>query len=160
MDAHIAVLAQEARSGRDYGEIVSVLRNAGRDRDAEDWARRGLADEPSGPWVDGLRQQLAVLLLGSGREAEAVAMYRDVFERRGTHSDYLRLRKTAEEAGQWRELRDWALDLARERARTGTHRRVYLGQLISVLLSEAWRTRRGRRRRGSPDRLAIRSGCS
>ena len=148
VDAHIAVLAQEARSGRDYGEIVSVLRNAGRDRDAEDWARRGLADEPSGPWVDGLRQQLAVLLLGSGREAEAVAMYRDVFERRGTHSDYLRLRKTAEEAGQWRELRDWALDLARERARTGKHRRVYLGELISVLLSEgladeAWSTAAG-----------------
>lgn len=28
MDAHVAVLAQEARSGRDYGEIVSVLRDA------------------------------------------------------------------------------------------------------------------------------------
>ncbi len=40
VNAHVAVLAQEARSGRDYGEIVSVLRKAGRNRDAEEWARR------------------------------------------------------------------------------------------------------------------------
>jgi len=31
VDAHVAVLAQETRSGRDFGEIVSVLRDAGRD---------------------------------------------------------------------------------------------------------------------------------
>src|SRR5450756_318185 len=55
VDAHVAVLAEEARSGRDYGEIVSVLRKAGRDRDAEEWARKGLAAEPSGPWNDALR---------------------------------------------------------------------------------------------------------
>jgi hypothetical protein len=57
--AHVAVLAQEARSGRDYGEIVAVLRNAGRDRQAEEWARRGLAAEPLSPWTDALREQLA-----------------------------------------------------------------------------------------------------
>jgi hypothetical protein len=39
VDAHVAVLAEEARGGRDYGEIVSVLRKAGRDRDAEERAR-------------------------------------------------------------------------------------------------------------------------
>ena len=148
VDAHVAVLAQEARSGRDYGEIVSVLRKAGRDRDAEEWARRGLAAEPSSPWTDALREQLAELLLGSGRGDEAVAMYREVFERRATHSDYLRLRKAAEQAGQWKELRGWALDFMRERARTGEYRQVHLGELISVLLredlaDEAWSTAAG-----------------
>jgi len=116
------VLAQEARSGRDYGEIVSVLRKAGRDRDAEEWARRGLAAEPSSPWTDALREQLAELLLGSGRGDEAVAMHREVFERRAMHSDYLRLRKAAEQAGQWKKLRGWALDFMRERARAGEYR--------------------------------------
>lgn len=67
VDAHVAVLAQEARSGRDFGEIVSVLRAAGRDREAEEWARKGLAAEPLSPWTDALREQLAEMLLGSGR---------------------------------------------------------------------------------------------
>jgi uncharacterized Zn finger protein len=148
VDAHVAVLAEEARSSRDYGEIVSVLQNAGRDRDAEEWARRGLAAEPSGPWTDALREQLAELLLGSGRGDEAVAMYREVFERRATHSDFLRLRKAAELAGQWKGLRGWALDFMRERARTGKYRQAHLGEHISVLLreglaDEAWSTAAG-----------------
>jgi len=154
VDAHLAVLAQEARSGRDYGEIVSVLRKAGRDRDAEEWARRGLAAEPLSPWADALREQLAKQLLGSGRGDEAVAMYREVFERRATHSDYLRLRKAAEQAGRWREVRGWALDFMRERARTGKYRQVHLGELISVLLredlaEEAWSTAAG-----EPDQIS------
>jgi uncharacterized Zn finger protein len=61
------MLAQEARSGRDYREIVSVLRKAGRDDNAEEWARSGLAAQPLSPWTDALRAQLAELLLGSGR---------------------------------------------------------------------------------------------
>lgn len=148
VDAHVAVLAEEARSSRDYGEIVSVLQNAGRDRHAEEWARRGLAAEPSSPWTDALREQLAELLLGSGRGDEAVAMYREVFERRATHSDFLRLRKAAEQAGQWKGLRGWALDFMRERARTGKYRQAHLGEHISVLLreglaDEAWSTAAG-----------------
>jgi tetratricopeptide (TPR) repeat protein len=148
VDAHVAVLAQEARSGRDYGEIVSVLRKASRDRDAEEWVRRGLAAEPLSPWTDALREQLAEMLLSSGRQDEAVAMYREVLKRRATLSDYLRLRKVAEQAGQWKELRGWALDYMRERACTGRYRQVHLGQLISVLLhedlaEEAWSTAAG-----------------
>ena len=148
VDAHVAVLAQEARSGRDYGEIVSVLRKAGRDRDAEEWARRGLAAEPLSPWADALREQLAQLLLGSGRGNEAIAMYREVFERRATHSDYLRLRKAAEQARRWKEVRGWALDFMRELARTGKYRQAHIGELISVLLredlaEEAWSTAAG-----------------
>jgi hypothetical protein len=109
---------------------------------------RGLAVEPSSPWADALREQLAELLFGGGRGDEAVAMYRKVFERRATQSDYLRLRKAAGQAGQWRELRGWALDFMRERARTGEYRQVHLSELISVLLredlvNEAWSTAAG-----------------
>jgi uncharacterized Zn finger protein len=148
VDAHVAVLAEDARSGRGYGEIVSLLRKAGRDRDAEEWARKGLAGEPSSPWNDGLRGQLAELLLGSGRGNEAVAMHREAFEQRTMHQDFLQLRNTAEQAGQWQELRDWALEFMRERARTGKFRQVRLGELITVLLheglvDEAWATASG-----------------
>jgi hypothetical protein len=64
------------------------------------------------------------------------------------HSDYLCLRKAAEQAGQWKELRGWALGLMRERARAGEYRQVHLGELISVLLredlaDEAWSTATG-----------------
>ncbi len=148
VDAHVAVLAQEARSDRDFGEIVSVLRDAGREQEAEQWARQGLAADPLSPWTDRLREQLAELLLGSGRGDEGVAMYRDVFERRATHSDYARLRKATEQAGQWQDLQVWALDFLRERARTGEYWRAHLAELISVLLhedlaDEAWSTAGG-----------------
>lgn len=98
VDVHVAVLAEEARRGRDYGEIVSVLGKAGRDSEAEEWVRRGLADDPSSPWTDGLREQLADLLVHTGRADEAVAMYREVFERRTMHQDFLRLRVAAARA--------------------------------------------------------------
>jgi hypothetical protein len=143
VDAHVAVLAEDLRGGRDYGKIVAVLRDAGRDQDAEEWARKGLADEPSSPWADDLREQLADLLLAGGRGDEAVAVHREVFEQRTLHQDYLRLRHVAEQAGQWAKLRDWALDFMRERARTGEFRGVRVSELIGVLvredlLDEAW----------------------
>ena len=142
VDAHVAVLAEDLRGARGYGEIVAVLRDAGRDGDAEQWARKGLAAERSGPWADELREQLVELLLSSGRGDEAVAIYREAFERRTIHQDYLRLRQVAERAGQWPDLRDWALDFLRDRARAEA---FHLRELISVLiredlLDEAWTT--------------------
>ena len=95
VDTQVAVLAEEARSARDYQEIVSVLRKAGRDRDAEAWARKGIADGPSSHWTDALRGQLAEILLDNGRGNEAVAMYREDFERRPLHQVFIQLRRTA-----------------------------------------------------------------
>jgi hypothetical protein len=140
VDAHVAVLAEDLRSTRRYSEIVEVFRAAGRDGDAEQWARRGLAEHPSGFQADHLRDQLAELLLGSGRGGDAVAVCREVFERRTIHQDYLKLRYAAERAGQWAGLRGWALSLLRDRARAD---RRYVTQLVSVLireklLDEAW----------------------
>lgn len=40
IDAHVAVLAEDLRGAHRYGEIVEVLRAAGRDDDAEPWGAR------------------------------------------------------------------------------------------------------------------------
>jgi hypothetical protein len=55
VDAHVAVLAENLHGARQYGEIVTALRNAGRDADAKRWARRGLAEDPASYWADDLR---------------------------------------------------------------------------------------------------------
>jgi hypothetical protein len=142
VDAHVAVLAENLHGARQYGEIVTVLRDAGRGADAERWARRGLAEDPAGYWADGLREQLAGLLLASGRGEEAVCVHRAEFERRTLHQDYSRLRDTAERAGQWSGLREWALEYLRARAQV---KEFYVRELIGVLIGEelpdeAWTT--------------------
>jgi len=43
VDAHVAVLAEDLRGTYGYTGIVQVLRAAGRDEEAERWAREGLA---------------------------------------------------------------------------------------------------------------------
>jgi len=89
-----------------------------------------------------LREQLAGLLLASGRGEEAVSVHRAEFERRTLHQDYARLRDTAERAGKWSELREWALEYLRDRAQV---KEFYVRELIGVLiredlLDEAWTT--------------------
>jgi len=134
------VLAEDLRGAHRYGEIVAVLRAAGRDDDAEQWARQGLAEQPSSPQTDRLRDQLVDLLLDGGRGAEAVAVRREIYERRAIHQDYLKLRHAAQQAGQWADLSGWALNLLRDRAHA---EQWYVRELISVLasenpLNEAW----------------------
>jgi hypothetical protein len=133
IDAHVTVLAEDLRGAHRYSEIVEVLRAAGRDDDAEQWARKGLAEQPSGFQTDRLRDQLVDLLLDGGRGAEAVAVTREIYERRAIHQDYLTLRHAAQQAGQWADLSGWALSLLRDRAHTEPW---YVRELISVLVSE------------------------
>ena len=133
IDAHVAVLAEDLRGAHRYGEIVAVLRAAGRDDDAEQWARKGLAEHASGFQTDRLRDQLVDLLLDGGAGAEAVAVRREIYERRPIHQDYLALRHAAQQAGNWADLNGWALDLLRDRAHA---EQWYVRELISVLVSE------------------------
>jgi tetratricopeptide (TPR) repeat protein len=140
IDAHVAVLAEDLRGAHRYSEIMEVLRDAGRDDAAEQWARKGLAEHPSGPQTDRLRDQLVDLLLDGGRGADAVAVCREIYERRAIHQDYLKLRHAARQAGQWPDLSGWALNLLRDRAQADQR---YVRELISVLvredlLDEAW----------------------
>jgi len=133
IDAHVAVLAEDLRGAHRYSEIVAVLRDAGRDDAAEQWARKGLAEHHSGPQTDRLRDQLVDLLLDGDREADAVAVCREIYERRAIHQDYLKLRHAAQQGGQWADLSGWALSLLRDRAHTEPW---YVRELISVLVSE------------------------
>jgi len=140
IDAHVAVLAEDLRGAHRYSEIMEVLRDAGRDDAAEQWARKGLAEHPSGFQTDRLRDQLVDLLLDGDREADAVAVCREIYERRAIHQDYLKLRHAAQQAGQWPDLSGWALNLLRDRAQADQR---YVRELISVLvredlLDEAW----------------------
>ena len=140
IDAHVAVLAEDLRGAHRYSEIMEVLRDAGRDDAAEQWARKGLAEHPSGFQTDRLRDQLVDLLLDGDREADAVAVCREIYERRAIHQDYLKLRHAARQAGQWPDLSGWALNLLRGRAQADQR---YVRELISVLvredlLDEAW----------------------
>jgi hypothetical protein len=133
IDAHVAVLAEDLRGAHRYGEIVKVLRAAGRDDDAEQWARKGLAEHPFSFQTDRLRDQLVDLLLDGGAGAEAVAVRREIYERRAIHQDYLALRHAAQQAGNWTDLSGWALDLLRDRAHA---EQWHVRELISVLVSE------------------------
>ncbi len=133
IDAHVAVLAEDLRGAHRYGEIVKVLRAAGRDDDAGQWARQGLAEHPSGPQTDRLRDQFVDVLLDGGAGADAVAVRREIYERRALHQDYLKLRHAAQQAGQWADLSGWAVNLLRDRARADPR---YVRELISVLISE------------------------
>ena len=56
------MLAETLHGARQYGEIVTVLRDAGREAEAERWARRGLAEDPASYWADELREQLGVAI--------------------------------------------------------------------------------------------------
>ncbi len=69
--------------------------------DAERWARRGLAEDPASHWTDLLREQLAGLLLASGRGEEAVSVHRAEFERRTLRQDYARLRDKCRKSSGW-----------------------------------------------------------
>jgi hypothetical protein len=133
VDAHVAVLAEDLRGARRYGEIVDVLRDAGRHGEAERWARKGLMAHLTDPWSDDLRDRLAEILLTDDRGDEAVALLRGAFERRTIARDYLALRRVAERAGRWADLRDWALGYFRDRAREDGR---YITELINVLLRE------------------------
>jgi hypothetical protein len=95
---------------------------------------------------NGLREQVAGLLLASGRGEEAVCVHRAEFERRTLHQDYSRLRDTAERAGQWPGLREWALEY------------LGAGNAARHRSSPSW-TRRSRRRRTELATQPGHSGC-
>ncbi len=73
------------------------------------------------------------LLLDGGRGAGAVAVRREIYERRTIYQDYLKFRHAAQQAGQWADLSGWAVNLLRDRAHA---EQWYVRELISVLVSE------------------------
>ncbi len=86
VDRHVAILAENLNSARQYQRIVVALRDAGRPAEAIDWARRGLAEHDGGPQGDRLGDLLVDMEIDVGELEAAVALRRDAFERRPTGS--------------------------------------------------------------------------
>jgi hypothetical protein len=142
VDHYVSVLAEDLRNAHGYNPIVDALLAAGREDDAETWARRGLADTPVGQYTGPLRARLTELLLEAGRGAEAVAENRAAFQAQPSATGYQVLRKTALAAGTWETEHRPALDTLRAKAAHGTP--TWAFYLVAILLDEgleeeAWR---------------------
>lgn len=146
VDRAVAVLAESIHP-YDHAEIAELLWEAGRDDEAEVWVRRVIEEPYYRARMSDLREQLVERLLAAGRGDEAVALFKDEFAR--YHPSYYRfidLRRVTQSAGQWEEVRDWALDRVREYLgksdeSLGIDRVVYNTIRILLaedLLDEAW----------------------
>ncbi|EFC83286.1 lipopolysaccharide assembly protein LapB [Parafrankia sp. EUN1f] len=133
VDRHVAVLAENLTSARQYQRIVVALRDAGRPAEAIDWARRGLAEHGGGPQEDRLRDLLVDLVIDAGDPAAAVALRRDDFERRPTVTAYRALLDTERRCAADTGLAAWAMAVLRARV---ARQPAYVDDLVAVLLAE------------------------
>ncbi|MEU7913232.1 hypothetical protein [Microbispora bryophytorum] len=96
-----------------------MLTEAGRDREALEWAERGLA-AADGAYDRRLADFTATALAVAGRGREALALRRAQFERDRSLAVYQALHAAAT-PDRWPELRAWALGLLRYDASTARH---------------------------------------
>ena len=109
VDARIGLLARDLTSAARYVDIINLLRTAGRDADALQWAREGLFAHDSNP-----DEQLVVVATGlldaAGKKDEAVVLLTKSFVRCPSLELYTKLaeRKSGDDR---RAVTDWAADL-------------------------------------------------
>lgn len=146
VDSYVAVLAEDLRSTAQFVTIVTVLRTNGRGDEAEQWARRGLAESAHPTDTEKLRDLLVGLLLEREAADEALAVRRSAFERVPSPDLYQKLRETAEHLGVWTSsLRTEALDYVRAKA--------HVSQVVSVLRAEGLEEEAWQAALASPGRL-------
>ena len=115
VDAVVAIYAADLiESGWTHLLIARELDAAGRDREALDWAERGLreAERPDYRLVDYLAGRYAA----AGRNEDALSLRRDRFRAERTLVHYQVLRQAAAECGKWPAERESALALLRDDA--------------------------------------------
>ncbi|WP_182907551.1 SWIM zinc finger domain-containing protein [Microbispora sp. H13382] len=142
IDLLVTVLGHGGRP--DYPGIVEVLTEAERDREALEWAERGLA-AADGAYDRRLTDFAATAHAAAGRGDEALALRRAQFERDRSLTVYQVLHAAAT-PDHWPELRAWALELLRQdasTARRGPSAWQPPSMLVDVLLwensnEEAW----------------------
>ena len=115
-DELIDVLQRDLRSPETYHQIVRALHAAGRDDEALDWGRRGLAAftgrfSQAGP----LRETLAALLRDRDQVPAAVALFWDGFANELSFGAYQRLMTEADLDGSRAVRREQAIELLRAR---------------------------------------------
>jgi hypothetical protein len=72
IDLLIRVIARDLTSGHSYARIIEICRDAGRDREATQWAERGYRHHPKWP---GMRVLLAEQYQRAGLDDEALALH-------------------------------------------------------------------------------------
>ena len=117
-DALIEVHGRDLRSADACEQIARALQAAGRVDEAIGWARDGLDALADQPWQTApLRDYLAGLLRSQSEEDDALALYREAFDRQPSLTAYRRL---LEEAGEgtdsWKQR---ALEVLRRRLGDG-----------------------------------------
>jgi uncharacterized Zn finger protein len=115
VDAVVAIYAADlTKSGSTHLLIARELDAAGRDREALDWAERGLreAEQPDYRLVDYLADRYAAV----GRNEDVLRLRRDRFRAERTLAHYQLLRQAAAECGKWAAERESALALLRDDA--------------------------------------------
>lgn len=140
-DALIEVYRDDLKTPDAYLEIAQVLAVAGRDDEAEAWAREGLEAFADRSWqTPPLRGFLAGLLHDRGEQAAARELFWDAFEQAPSLSAYRRL---LEEAGEdAAEVKSRALDRLAQRVErqpkdeTGRAGAGLSGVLVEVLAFE------------------------
>lgn len=97
-DELIDVKRDDLKIPQDFLEIVETLGETGRVDEAIDWGRRGL-ERYAARWyqTSGLRDRVAELLAGQGREKEVAALYWDAFLVQPTLSTYRQLVERADD---------------------------------------------------------------
>ncbi|SCG72342.1 hypothetical protein GA0070560_1622 [Micromonospora halophytica] len=140
VDRYVAVLAEHLVSADQYERAVRVLAEAGQPADAIDWARRGLAEHPSGHQSARLRDLLVGLLIETGEPRAAVAERRAAFDKQPTIDNLRPLLTTVAETDRDETHTEWALTVVRDRV---AQQPGYLPHLIDALHhtgrdDEAW----------------------
>jgi uncharacterized Zn finger protein len=116
VDAVVAIYAADLNNrGYTHLLIARELDEAGRDREALEWAERGLreAQQPDYRLVDYLADRYAAV----GRTEVVLRLRRDRFRSERTLANYQALRQAAAERGEWAAERESALALLRDDAR-------------------------------------------
>ena len=107
-DELVEVMSRDLSSSYNYLRIAEVLRDAGREDAALEWAERGLRDFPVRAG-SGLRELVAGTYHEQGRHDEAMALSWLDYDERPCLERYRALKEHAERAKTWPAWRDKAL---------------------------------------------------
>jgi uncharacterized Zn finger protein len=114
VDGLVAVVARDLSHAYSYLRIAEVLREAGRDDEALEWAERGMAAFPEPRADSRLREFLAEQYHQRGRHDDAVGLAWEAFSGAPSLGPYQTLRQHVERGGQWPAWRERALARLRE----------------------------------------------
>jgi tetratricopeptide (TPR) repeat protein len=131
IEALIKVFSRDLSSAYAYSRIVAACSDAGRHREAQQWAERGLKAHPD---VRGMHSLVARQYLHSGLEAEACEHFWQEFVRLPTDETWSELRVASRDA--WPKFRRRALELLESKERLTPDGRREVSARVMMLLHD------------------------